>query len=304
LFHITGFQVELCSAWLARGMLLLNYRFDPQLVLDSMLVNRPTFTICTITAYIAMMSCAEASANHFSSFHTLYCGGAPIPPPVLERFEQRFGRRISSAYGMTESCAPTHVCPEEMRVPVDSALGCTSIGIPVSNVEILIRRADGCPANSGEAGELLIRGPMLMDGYFNNPQISAETLRDGWLHTGDIACMDAQGWFFLVDRKKDVIICSGFKVWPREVEDVIYGHSSVREAAVVGVPDSYRGETIKAYISLRPGMDLVIDELLQLCRAKLAGYKVPRLVEVLPDLPKTASGKIMRVELRKLAARG
>ncbi|WP_157859290.1 AMP-binding enzyme, partial [Streptomyces pathocidini] len=150
----------------------------------------------------------------------------------------------------------------------------------------------------GEYGEIAVRGPMVVPGYWRLPEASAATLPDGELRTGDIGFMDADGWLYVVDRKKDMINASGFKVWPREVEDVLYGHPAVREAAVVGVPDEYRGETVKAYVSLRPGASVAPAELSAYCAERLAAYKYPREVVVLPELPKTTSGKILRRELR------
>jgi long-chain acyl-CoA synthetase len=302
LFHIIGFQCEMCTAFLSRGSVVLDYRFDAERTLDLMRVHRPTFMIATITAYIALMNHPLATAAHFSSFDTLYAGGGPVPTPVVNQFEARFGKRIALAYGMTETCAPTHVVPYEHASPVDAASGTLSIGIPVSNADAMIELADGTRAPVGEAGELLLRGPMLMDGYLNKPEATAQALKDGWMHTGDVAVMDQRGWFFLIDRKKDVIIASGFKVWPREIEDVLYMHPSVREAAAVGVPDSYRCETIRAFVSLRPTLQCTAAELTTLCRTQLAAYKVPRQIDILLELPKTATGKIMRVELRNIAS--
>lgn len=299
LFHITGFQIHLCAAFLSGSAMVMCYRFEPRVVLDMMLEHQPTFMIGAITAYIALLNVPEASREHFACFDSLYSGGAPVPPAVVDTFESRFGRRIATAYGMTETCAQTHVAPYEARIPVNTASGALSIGVPISSVEALVVGPDGRPAAIGEAGELLVRGPMLMDGYLNKPDASREALANGWMQTGDIAFMDAQGWFYVVDRKKDMIIASGFKVWPREVEDVLYRHPAVREAAIVGITDPYRGETVKAYVSLVQGKQATEDELIQQCRTHLTGYKVPRSLEILPELPKTASGKIMRAELRK-----
>lgn len=150
----------------------------------------------------------------------------------------------------------------------------------------------------------MIRGPLLMDGYRNKAEATAEALRDGWMHTGDVAFMDADGWFYIVDRKKDMICASGFKIWPREVEDVLYQHPAVREAAVVGMPDEYRGENVLAFVAPVPGADVTASDLINFCRVRLAAYKVPRHVEIIAELPKTATGKIMRAELRRVARAG
>jgi long-chain acyl-CoA synthetase len=173
-----------------------------------------------------------------------------------------------------------------------------SVGIPIPGIEVRILGDDGRSAPFGEAGEVLMRGPPIMLGYWRKHQETEDTLRNGWMHSGDIGIMDERGWVYLVDRSKDVIIASGFKVWPREVEDVLYAFPGVREAAVVGVPDSYRGETVKAFISTVQNVELDIESLLAHCRTNLAAYKVPRAVEILAELPKTVTGKIQRVALR------
>ena len=153
----------------------------------------------------------------------------------------------------------------------------------------------------GEIGEIVNRGPMIVPGYWNKPDETAHAIRDGWLFTGDVGKMDEQGWFYLVDRKKDLIIASGYKVWPRDVEDVLYQHPAVREAAVVGVPDTYRGETVKAFVALKEGLeeDVTADEIMSFCKSRMAAYKYPRQVEFVPSIPKTLTGKFLRKDLRE-----
>lgn len=181
---------------------------------------------------------------------------------------------------------------------MDPASGTLAVGVP--GPESVVRIVDdlGQEVPFGEQGEILVRGPQVVPGYWRRPEATAETFPDGELHTGDIGFMDENGWLYVVDRKKDMINASGFKVWPREVEDVLHTHPAVREAAVVGIPDGYRGETVMAYISLRPGAVEDPDALAAYCKERLAAYKYPRRVEILPELPKTASGKILRRELR------
>lgn len=200
---------------------------------------------------------------------------------------------------MTETTAPTVFTPFGVPIPADSERGVLSIGIPIPGVEILICDDEGTILPPGSEGELWMRGPQIMAGYWRREAETAAVLtEDGWLKSGDIAIMNADGWIFLVDRKKDVIIASGFKVWPTEVEDVLYSHPAVREAAVIGVPDAYRGETVKAVVSLKPGAAATEGELRDFCRARLTGYKQPRLFEIMEDLPKTVTGKIHKVALR------
>jgi long-chain acyl-CoA synthetase len=298
LFHITGFALQLCASLINECALILTYRFEPQVVLEAFLEHRPSFGIGAITAYIALANQANASAAHFSSFDCLVCGGAPIAPSVLDRFANRFEKRIRSGFGMTETAGASHLSPHD-RMPVHAESGALSVGVPLPGVDAEIRLDDDSPAPVGHAGELVVRGPLLMSGYRNNPTATAEALGGGWLRTGDVALMDTDGWFYIVDRKKDVIIASGFKVWPREVEDVLYQFPGVREAAVVGVADDYRGETVIACVSLAAGATVHADDLIAHCRERLAAFKVPRRVAFLPELPKTVTGKIMRSELRR-----
>jgi long-chain acyl-CoA synthetase len=157
---------------------------------------------------------------------------------------------------------------------------------------------DGTPVAPGEIGEFVTSGPQVVPGYWGKPEETAKALAGGEMHTGDVGFMDEHGWFYLVDRKKDLINAGGYKVWPREVEDVLYGHAAIREAAVVGVPDEYRGETVKAVVSLKPGTSATPDELIAFCKERMAAYKYPRILEIIEDLPKTVTGKILRRELR------
>ena len=191
--------------------------------------------------------------------------------------------------------------PFGVTAPADEETGATSVGIPVYDTVVRIVDEQGNDLPAGEVGELVTAGPQVVAGYWNKPEATAKGIPNGVLHTGDVGYMDADGWFYIVDRKKDQINTSGFKVWPREVEDVLYEHPSVREAAVVGVPDSYRGETVKAFVSLRPGTEATPEELIDHCKTRMAAYKYPREVVVMSDIPKTATGKLLRRELRTVA---
>jgi len=204
-------------------------------------------------------------------------------------------------YGLTEATSPTHMTPHGVVPPVDPRTGVISIGVPVFNTDVRIVTDRGTEAVPGEIGELVIAGPQIVPRYWRRPKDTVASLRDNELRTGDVGFMDEAGWFYLVDRAKDMIIASGFKVWPREVEEVLYLHPAVREAAVVGIPDSYRGETIKAVVSLKPGHVATIDDITQFARRQLAAYKYPRVVEIVDELPKTATGKIMRRMLKTTA---
>jgi len=172
--------------------------------------------------------------------------------------------------------------------------------VPVFNTVVRILDEAGKEVPVGQIGEIATSGPQVVPGYWNKPEATAESLPGGELRTGDVGFMDPDGWFYLVDRKKDMINAAGYKVWPREVEDVLYGHPAVREAAVVGVPDEYRGETVKAYVSLKPGATVTEEELIGFCKQQMAAYKYPRSIDFVEDLPKTTTGKILRRELRDL----
>jgi long-chain acyl-CoA synthetase len=253
LFHVTGFEVQMVTAFAASANHVLAYRFQPAVVLDAFIEHRPTFVIGAITAFIALMNHPATTRAHFDSFHSIYSGGAPIAPAVVNAFEQRFGRSIRSSYGMTELTAPSHLAPEHGTIPVDPLSGALSIGLPTAMINAIVVDETGQPVGPREPGELLVRGPNVMAGYWRKPTETAETLAGGWMHTGDVGFVDEEGWFYLVDRKKDMISASGFKVWPREVEDVLYGFPGIREAAVVGAPDDYRGETVVAFVSSADG---------------------------------------------------
>jgi len=299
LFHVTGLELQMVGAFAASASVVLSYRFQPAVVLEAFLEHRPSFMVGAITVFIALMNLPAASSAHFRSFRALYSGGAPIAPTVVAAFEQRFGHSIRTSYGMTELCAPSHLAPAEGAIPVDPASGALAIGLPTALVDVIVIDDDGFPVGPQVHGELVIRGPNVMTGYWRKPGETAEAMANGWMHTGDVGFFDEQGWFYLVDRKKDMICASGFKVWPREVEDVLYAFPGVREAAVVGAPDDYRGETVVAFVSAAAGASLDPAALQQHCRTRLAAYKCPVAVHVLGDLPKTESGKITRAVLAR-----
>lgn len=298
LFHITGFEIQMVAAFAANAAMVLTYRFQPQVALDAFLEWRPTFIVGAITAFIALMNQADATGRHFESFVYLYSGGAPIAPSVIDAFAKRFGRAIRSSYGMTELTSASHLAPNEGPIPVDPESGALSIGRPTAAVDAIVVDDERRPLGPGEHGEVVVRGSGVMAGYWRKPAETDEVLTNGWLHSGDVGFFDESGWFYLVDRKKDMISASGFKVWPREVEDVIYGFPGVREAAVVGAADPYRGETVVAFVSAQPGTAINVAALSRFCRERLAAYKCPVDIRVLDDLPKTESGKITRNTLR------
>jgi long-chain acyl-CoA synthetase len=298
-FHITGLVAHVATGLLVGCPLILTHRFHPDVFLEAVRRERPAFTIGAITAFISLMNAGSIQAGDFDSFRAIYSGGAPVSPAIVDAFQSLTGHYIHNAYGMTETASATLIVPQGSRAPVDESSGALSIGVPVFNTVIRVVREDGTAADPNEVGELMASGPQLMKGYWNRPRETAEAVENGFLRTGDVGFMDKAGWFYLVDRKKDMINAGGYKVWPREVEDVLYSHSAVREAAVIGIPDDYRGETIKAIVSLKEGASATAQDLIAYCRERMSAYKCPRIVAFMDDLPKTNTGKILRRSLRQ-----
>ncbi|MFF8564605.1 class I adenylate-forming enzyme family protein [Streptomyces albidoflavus] len=304
LFHITGAVVNAAISLLTDTTLVLIGRFHPEVALEAFAEHGVTFTIGSITAYHAIHELPQAGPEHFAAVKTLYSGGAPIPPATVERFQERFGVYLHNGYGMTETTSAVIAVPPGGRAPVHRASGTLSVGMPLPGLTARVVDPGGRPLPPGEQGELELSGPQVVPGYWGKPEVTGETMPGGRLRTGDVAVLDEEGWVYLVDRLKDQINVSGYKVWPREVEDALYEHPSVLEAAVVGEPDAYRGETVVAYVSLKAGLSATPEELIAFTRDRLAPYKCPRQVRVIADLPKTQSGKIRRAELRGKALSG
>ncbi len=301
LFHVTGLIGHVTLAMLTGAPLILFYRFDADEAMRLVQSHGATFSVSAITAFIALINSGVLDKYDVSSLTKLYTGGAPTPPSVLAEWHERTGVRIQPMYGLTEATSPTHMTPHGVEPPVDPHTGALSIGVPVFDTKVKVITDAGFQAEPGEVGEFVIDGPQIVPGYWQKPGETARSIGPDGLRTGDVGFMDENGWFYLVDRSKDMIVASGFKVWPREVEEVLYEHADVREAAVVGIPDPYRGETIKAVISLKPGREVTTDEIRAFARERLAAYKYPRFVEILEELPKTTSGKIMRRLLQPTA---
>ena len=298
LFHITGLMVQFVPALISGCPLVLSFRFHPGVMLDSIREHRPTFAVGPVTAYIGLLQDPAFTAADFASFDRVYSGGAPISPTIARSFEERTGKQLLGAYGMTEATAATHLTPKGTRPPIDPNRGALAVGVPIPGASVRIVDDESHDVPNGTAGEIVLCNPGVIRGYWQHPDATAETIRDGQLYSGDIGVVDDDGWLFLIDRKKDLINCSGFKVWPREVEDALYEHPGVMEAAVVGMPDSYRGETVKAFVALKEPGSVGPTELAEFVRGRLAAYKRPSEIKILDGLPKTSSGKILRRALR------
>lgn len=295
-FHIYGLTVAKLFAMYSGAELIITP--DPrktELILDIIQREKVTMYPGIPTMYTAIINHPKVTESDLRSVKACLSGGMALPLEVQRRFEQLTGGKLVEGYGLTETS------PAACANPINGLRKEGSIGLPLPSTEVSIisleANAEGkfetVPA--GQEGELIIRGPQVMKGYWNRPDETAVTLdEDGWLHTGDIAKMDEDGCFYIVDRKKDLIIASGYNIVPREVEEVLYMHAKVMEAAVAGVPDPVRGETVKAYVVLKEGQTSTQDEINAFCREHLAPYKVPRIVEFRSELPKSQIGKILR----------
>jgi long-chain acyl-CoA synthetase len=289
-FHVYGLTVCLLLGIRIGAALVLQPRFELDSVLSAVDRFRPTLFPGVPAMYVAINNAVEKGGHDLSSIKACLSGAAPLPMEVAERFERFSGGRLVEGYGLSEAS------PVALANPIYGKRKAGTIGMPLPDT--LARIADpadpGRTLPAGEPGELAIAGPQVMQGYWNRPEESAEVLRDGWLLTGDMAVTDDEGYFTIVDRKKDLIIVSGYKVYPREVEEVLHEHPKVLEVAVAGVPDAYRGEVVKAFVVLRPGEQATVDEIRSFAKARLAAYKVPRAVEFRDELPKTMIGKVLR----------
>jgi long-chain acyl-CoA synthetase len=289
-FHVYGLTVCLLLGLRLGAALVLMPRFDLDGVLAAVDKYRPTLFPGVPTMYVAINNAVSKGGHDLSSIKACLSGAAALPLEVAERFERFSGGRLVEGYGLSESS------PVAIANPIYGKRKAGTIGMPIPDT--LARVADPSdPARTmpvGEPGELALAGPQVMLGYWNRPDETAQVLQDGWLLTGDMAVMDEEGYFSIVDRKKDLIIAGGYNVYPREVEEILCEHPKVLEVAVAGVPDSYRGEIVKAFVVLRSGEQATVEEIREFAMGRLAGYKVPRSVEFRDDLPKTLIGKVLR----------
>lgn len=295
LFHVYGMSSCMNLAIYSGALSIMLPRFDIEEVLQTIKATQPTSFPGVPTMYIGLINHPKVSEYGLDSISICNSGSAPMHVELLNLFENKTGAQILEGYGLSESSPTTHCNPSfGPRKP-----GSVGIGVPSTDYKIVDLATGTTECKPGEAGELIIKGPQVMKGYWNMPEETENTLRDGWLYTGDIASMDEDGFVYIVDRKKDMIIASGYNVYPRDVEEVIYQHPAIQEAVVVGVPDEYRGETVKAVVVLKQGQQVTEDELIRYCREKLAAFKVPRVVEFRSQLPKTSVGKILRRKIKE-----
>ncbi|MBN1855565.1 MAG: AMP-binding protein [Dehalococcoidia bacterium] len=299
--HVTGSSCLLAVATLVGAPVIACFRFEPGEVLRLIEKWRATYTNGPLTAYISMLNHPSMRERDLSSLHKALSGGAPVAPGVAREFEEITGHYLHNTYGLTETTSPGIMTPLGVKGPVDDETGALSVGFPPpGSMAKVVDSESGADLPAGQIGEILLKGPHIVPGYWKKEEETAKAIRDGWLYTGDVGKMDAEGFFYIVDRKKDLINVSGFKVWPREVEDVLYQNPAVSIACVIGVPDAYRGETVKAFVALKRGHEATKpEELIDFCRQRMAAYKYPRQLDIVEEIPKTASGKMLKRQLRE-----
>ena len=284
LFHSYAMAMGLFLAANCRGALVILERYQPELLLETIERERITIFPGSPTLFASLIAHPRFAATDWSSVHTCYSGSAPLPEATLERWRDVVGAPVYEGYGQTEA-GPVLTFNAPGRVKV----GSVGIAVPQTEIQIVDAASGERRLPVGERGEIRARGPQIMQGYRNRPQETAEALRGGWLYTGDIGELDADGYLYVRDRKKDMVIVGGYNVYPREVEEALSAHPAVAEAAVVGGPDPYWGEALHAYVTLRG--PATSAQLLEHCRSRLARYKIPATLEAVDALPKTAVGK-------------
>lgn len=291
-FHVYGMTTVMNFAVKQASKLILMPKFNAEDVLKVIDKQKPTLFPGAPTIYIGLINHPDINKYDLSSIRACISGSAALPKEVQDKFEKITGGRLVEGYGLTETSPVTHANPVwENRIN-------GSIGLPWPNTDakiVSLETREEVPL--GEVGEIAVKGPQVMSGYWNNPEETDNVLKDGWFFTGDMGYMDENGYFYVVDRKKDLIIAGGFNIYPREVEEVLYEHEAIQEAVIVGVPDPYRGETVKAFIVLKEGHQVTEEELNTFCREQLAAFKVPRKYEFRDELPKTIVGKILKRQL-------
>lgn len=295
LFHVYASHVCLQAMAYARGTLVVLPRYHPQDVLEVLAREGITIFAGSPTIFTGLLAFEGFAAADLSALAFSYSGSSALPADVLRRWEAAAGSPIVEGYGQSEAG------PVVSFNPLHGRRKPGSVGVPVPETEVqIVDIDDGTRVlGTGEKGEIRVRGPQIMAGYRNRPEETARALRDDWLYTGDIGELDADGYLYIRDRKKEMVIVSGYNVFPREVEDVLYAHPAVREAAVVGMPDPYRGEIVRAVVALAPGAAADTETILAHCRANLAKYKMPSVVDIVDEVPKTPVGKIDKKALRQ-----
>jgi long-chain acyl-CoA synthetase len=296
LFHIFGLANVTLTGFRFGYKQIILPRFEAETVLNIVKNDPPLFFFGVPTMYNALLNVPHVETYGIDKIKAFFCGGSPMPLEKYLQFKKLMGKDavLSDGYGLSEATSGTTNQPYS-RVKV----GSVGVPLPHTDAKIVVETDTGFEgAPIGTEGELIIKGPQVMKGYWNKPEETSAALRSGWLHTGDIAYMDEEGYIYIVDRKKDIIIASGYNIYPREIEEIIYQINVVKEVIVIGIPDEYRGETVKAYIALKENEIVTEEEIITFCRQNLAAYKVPKLIEFRDELPKSSVGKLLKRELR------
>ena len=298
IFHSAGFTAVMNHS-IYRGMtVILVPRPEPGIVLEMTRKYRPDWFPCVPTIYVGLLNHPDFSKTDFSSIKGCISGAAPLALETIREWEKEVGATIIEVYGLTETSPLSHANPWGGKTKVGS------VGVPITDTDCRIvdleTGTNDLPL--GEPGEILLKGPQLTKGYYKKPEETADSIRNGWFFTGDIGYMDDEGYLFIVDRKKDMIIAGGYNIYPRDIDEVLFEHPKIQEACAVGLPDPYRGETVKVFVVTKPGEAMTEEEVTSYCRKKLAAYKVPKLVEFMDELPKSTVGKVMRRQLREMEA--
>jgi len=294
-FHAFGKTAVLNTPLAAGASVILMTEFNPAAILKAVQDHRITIFPATPYIYRKLLSCPDRTEYDFSSVRYCISGASALKPDLLEKFEKEFSTTIVEGYGLCETTALATL----NQLHRDRRPG--SIGTPIEGVDIKLIDNDGEEAPPGEVGEIIIRSDYIMKGYLNRPEATKEVLRDGWFYTGDLARADEDGYLYIIDRKKDMIVKAGFSIYPVEIERLLLSHPSIAEVAVIGVPDQVHGEEIKACIVLREGAELTLAELADYCRERMARYKCPRYVQFYKQLPKNPSGRILKKKLRQIS---
>ncbi|MEA5502852.1 long-chain fatty acid--CoA ligase [Halotia wernerae UHCC 0503] len=291
LFHCFGQNAILNAALNVCATIVLQRRFDIEQLLKAIITHQVTMFFGVPTVFIKLLN-TNIPNQHFESVRYYFSAAAPLPIEIAQSWQDKYGKVIHEGYGLTET-SPCACYNHDLKYKLGS------IGAPIENVEMKIIDAEGHQVQPGELGEIVIRGPNVMLGYWNRPFETANVIKNGWFHTGDIGQMDEDGFFYIIDRLKDMINVSGFKVYPTEVENVIYQHLAVAEVAVYGVPDAFKGEIVKASIVLKPGSTITAEKIIDFCSERMATYKLPRAINFVDSLPKNQTGKILKRVLRQ-----
>ncbi len=300
-FHSFGMTTIMNMSIFYGWNIVLIPKPEPKAILDAIDKYGATYITAVPTLYNGMINYPDLKKYSLRSLRLFFSGGAPLPLETTREFERMTGAQICEGYGLTETS------PGVIVNPFGGVTKPGTIGLPLPNTDAKLVDVEDYEkeiTEIGEPGELCVKGPQIMKGYLNRPDATAETIRDGWLLTGDIAVMDDEGYFTIVDRKKDMIISGGFNIYPREVDEVLYTHPKILEACAIGVPDEYSGERVKAFVTLKEGETATEDEIIEFCRERLVKYKTPKYVEFRDSLPKSAVGKILRKELRHMEVAG